>query len=60
MCDLLKVTRKGIDFIVYIVYMQHGTNLPSRHSEGHWSGQPSMASHDATLTADLHVAKTFH
>ena len=37
-CGLLKVPRKGFEvfvvIVVYIVYMQRRTNLPSRCSEG--------------------------
>ena len=37
-CGLLKVPRKGFEvfvvIVVYIVYMQRRTNLPSRRSEG--------------------------
>ena len=53
-CGLLKVSRKGFDVLFSFA---SSSNLPSAHSEGQ-NEVGNNPCHDATLAADLHIAKT--
>ena len=53
-CGLLKVSRKGFDVLFSFA---SSSNLPSGHSEGQ-NEVSNNPCHDATLAADLHIAKT--
>ena len=54
-CGLLKVSRKGFDVLFSFA---SSSNLPSGHSEGQ-NEVGNNPCHDATLAADLHIAKTW-
>ena len=54
-CGLLKVSRKGFEVLFLFA---SSSNLMSGHSEGE-NEVDNHPRHDATLAADLHIAKTW-